>query len=381
MARKTVARTLLPLARLFPRFRGFHPSDHQLASLQRMLRQAIRRVQRNQPHAFYSMREVSEFFGVPLSNVALAYKKLAEEGLLTQVRGSMTLVAGRKQQSRTSVRAVVGVPIWVDGFAIVQDLPPFHPAIEDELWRYNILCHFIFYRHSEQADPSFAERLLAHQLDAVVWFVPPVNAIPCMRLIQDNGVRQIVIGDKTRIFPSHQYFLDWDDALHRGIQHWKQEKIASVVISRPPVNSNLTTMFPSHDLFTLQQALNQKRLPYTVSDFRQRDFGEHVADLIREPNVGIIFVNYYWIATLLSFAQKEMIQLFQKRRVLLTRVPTNLPAITQQDVALDLIHLDWQTIVRRVAKDLATQRHVPIHKPVTFPARWQPRVRPSQLGA
>lgn len=379
MARKTVPRALPPLARLFPRFRGFGPADHQLASLQQMLRQAIRRVRRNQPHAFYSMREVSEFFGVPLSNVALAYKKLAGEGLLTQVRGSMTLVASRKMRPRIAVRAVVGVPIWVDGFVIMQDLPAFHPTLEDELWRYNVLTHFIFYKHMEQADPSFTERLLAHKWDYLIWFTPPSNAVQTMETVRDNGVHLVVVGDKTRRFPNQQYVLDWDDALSKGVDAWKRDGISSVVISRPPLRSCLNIYFAFHDLAILQRALTGKQLPHRFHDFDIDDFRGYVSDLIRGPEVGVIFVNHFWIATLLSYAPVEMLELFQKRRVMLTRVPPNLPADPPRNVLVDIVALDWRNVVRRVAKDVATQKRGEIRKPVTFAAEWTPRASLNQL--
>jgi len=345
-----------------------------------MLRQAIRRVRRNQPHPFYSMREVSEFFGAPLSNVALTYKKLAEEGLLTQMRGSMTLVASRKMRPKTAVRAVVGVPIWVDGFVIMQDLPPFHPILEDELWRYNILTHFIFYKHMEQADPAFADRLLAHQLDWLIWFTPPVNVGQIMETVRDSGVRLVVVGDKNRPFPNQQYVLDWDNSLDHGVDAWTRDGISSVVISRPPLRSCLNIHSAFHDLAVLQRALTSKRLAYRFREFEIDDFRRYVSDLICGPEAGVIFVNHFWIATLLSFAPAEMMELFQKRRVMLTRLPPNLPADPPRNVLVDVVHLDWQSVVRRVAKDVATQKRWDSKKPVTFAASWMPRVRPSQLA-
>ncbi|MBI4024161.1 MAG: hypothetical protein HY360_04215 [Verrucomicrobia bacterium] len=397
MGRKTVIRSLPALKTFFPRFKGFAPDQHQIASLAELLRKPARALQRDAPHPFYAMREVARFFAMPLSSVAQVYQRLAAEGLLTRIHGAMTLVAGRRLRARADVRAVVGVPVWWDGFAILQEWPPFHAGLEAALWRYNVLTNFIFFKHDQQMDPSFAERLLAHKLDFVIWPVPPAGALHTMQLLTDAGVRLIVLGDGTWTFPGQQYLLSWDQGLADGIDAWKKAGIASVVISRPPPDSGLNRVHSSHDALLLQQTLTLKRIPHSFSEPSDADLARYVQQLIRKPDaaaaiplsgtgqaageVGVIIVNYFWIAKLLRQALPAMIQLMKTRRVMLSRIPANVVNIRFGDAQADLISMDWQGVVRRVAKDLAAQRSFQLNTPLVFAAQWAPQVKLSQFAS
>src|SRR5437763_16745773 len=103
MARKKVPRTLTPL----PSRRRLEQAQHKTEELTEILREAAAKNRREQPRAFYSMREVSVHFAVPFAVVARAYERLGHEGLLTAVRGSKTLLQGQRFDRQLSVRAFV----------------------------------------------------------------------------------------------------------------------------------------------------------------------------------------------------------------------------------------------------------------------------------
>ncbi|MBA3847876.1 MAG: GntR family transcriptional regulator, partial [Planctomycetes bacterium] len=96
MARKEVHRDVPPLARLFVGHSGFPDAANRSALVLAALRSAALRVRRSQPRPFYAMREVAAFFAVPLPTVARAYRALEDEGLLSRLRSSMTVVRPRR---------------------------------------------------------------------------------------------------------------------------------------------------------------------------------------------------------------------------------------------------------------------------------------------
>src|ERR1019366_7091005 len=202
---------------LHPRFHGFRATEHNLAALTHLLRRTVDRVRAAETRHFYSQWEVARFFGVSRRTAQLAYKQLEREGLLTCVRGSATHLHGRKPQPRYPPRAVVGLPAWLRGFYSFPDWRRFHIALEEQLRRHNFVADFAFYHGAEVGLPAFAERLLAHHLDVVIWLYPTPGFLQNLHLLADRGVRVIGIADTPQLFPFQQYLLGNERAYARAI--------------------------------------------------------------------------------------------------------------------------------------------------------------------
>jgi DNA-binding transcriptional regulator YhcF (GntR family) len=102
------------------------------------LRQALRSVaiknQREQPRVFYSLREVAKRFRVPVSTVAKIYHDMVQDGLLSRVRGSRTVLNGLRNNRRLSVRGFVGLPALISNFVAIQEYRTFFISLRRELW-------------------------------------------------------------------------------------------------------------------------------------------------------------------------------------------------------------------------------------------------------
>src|SRR4051812_13701996 len=116
MARKKIPRTLAPL----PSKRGLEKAHHKTETLIDILRDVAVKNQQEQPQAFHSVRAVAAHFRVPVSTVSRAYRHLEQEGLLTRVRGSKTLLQGLTSDRQLKVRAFVGFPASVSRFITLQ---------------------------------------------------------------------------------------------------------------------------------------------------------------------------------------------------------------------------------------------------------------------
>src|SRR2546423_1212285 len=81
---------------------------------------AIRRLalkqQTNQPQVFLSLRDAAERFGVPVSAMAVVYKTLGEERLLTSIRGSHTMLSACGAIRNLKVRDLIGLPVSLSRF-------------------------------------------------------------------------------------------------------------------------------------------------------------------------------------------------------------------------------------------------------------------------
>lgn len=376
MSRKQLQRNLPPLRKLFFAFHGFRASDNRTVLLAEHLRRAVSRVRTAETRPFYAMREVAGFFGMPVSKVALAYRKLAAEGALTSVRGSATFVPGHRMHPRRAIRAVAGLPIWLPGFSTLQHWPRFYRNVDPELRAQNILPTYLFYKNHEEVNPQFAEDILARRLDLVIWLFPLPSARNTMLLLEDYGVPLVVLGDGTWTFPGQQFRLNWDAAICQCLDTWQRAGLKSVVISRPPAASSIQTDHPihGHDLQTLQRALTARRIKCDCSEAPNGYYDRYLNGLAAGPAGGIIFVNFFWIATLFSQAPAEMTRLMETHRVLLCRLPASVPEPASPRARADVLFMNYGQVARRVARTIMAGRWRRPETPAEIAAEYHGRL-------
>ena len=165
MSRKRVSRDLGPLPRPS---RG---SD----SVPKILRSLALKNQREQARVFYSLREVAQRFRMPVSSVSKIYRELEREGLLSRVRGSKTILNGRRYNRRLRIRAFVGLPALFSHFIGLPEYRMFFICMRRELWLRGFAATTIFFRPNEMADGTLIDRLKENDVDVVVWLQPGAN--------------------------------------------------------------------------------------------------------------------------------------------------------------------------------------------------------------
>src|SRR3954452_6402273 len=187
MARKKVTRALAPL----PSRRALEKAHHKTEALIDILRDVAVKNQQAQPRAFHSVRDVAAHFRVPVSTVSRAYQHLEQEGLLTRVRGSKTLLQGLQFDRRLSVRAFVGLPASLSAFLTLQAYRMFFIKIRRELRLRGFATAMLFAEKEEASSGALSERLKAYEVDTVVWLQPPREAQETALRLSDLGIRLI----------------------------------------------------------------------------------------------------------------------------------------------------------------------------------------------
>lgn len=375
MGRKPVERSLIPLPELFPGFRGFSPEENKSARLREHLWEAARKARGARATPFYSIREVAKFFDVSVPTAAESFRRLAQEGVLIQVRGSMTLVAGDRAQPRIPVRGVVAVPIWLPGFMIFPDLRVFYVHLEEQLRRHNFVADLIFYRQSEEVEPEFARRVLSHHPDFVLWLAPVVADRQTVQMIADAGVRMITLTTEPLTVPGRQYRLNWETALERGLRQWKREGIERVLIPARRKHDASAT-------FVLDAVVKRLGIPcehplVSDQDATPRQF---IQGLYRDRRTGVIFDRDASYTYFCSAVPEAMAALIGRARVMVMRPINILPAFLCR-ATVDFVSPDWRDIAQRLATDLAAGKTAGGGSPVPFEARWRPHMDAGKLAS
>jgi len=372
MSRKPVTRSLPPLSDALPGFTGFPSACNRTEALAEVLRGLARDVRGKTPRPFYAVHDVAAHFRISPSVVARVYQRLSAEGLLTRIRGSVTLVTARGAQARIPVRGVVGLPIWLPGFTGMRHWQQFFVHLEARLRYHHYLGDFIFTQGGETADADDLDNLLAHEIDALFWLLPLPQYRDLLWQLADHGIHVHVLTDRSVDFPGRQFGLTVERALRQGFTEWRQQGVSRVVVVRTVVAS--TTQQTSK-----ASALTHAGLPWQDAIVPATGQREFVRRLAESPAVGIILDDDLLTHTLFYHAPQEMMELARQCRMLVSQ-SLSIPFAGPPDVGVDTVTHDWPGMARRIADELALGATPNQTKPVVFHAQWRSRVPVNDLG-
>jgi hypothetical protein len=359
MARKKVSRTLPALKGK----RGFHGAVHKTERLIDILRAIALKNQREQPRAFYSLREVANWFHVPLSTVSRAYEHLEQEGLLTRVRGSKTLLQGLHFDRRLGVRAFVGLPASLSDFITIHAYRMFFIRIRRELRLRGFATAMMFFEAAEAKTAVLSDRLKAYEIDTVLWFQPPREAKETAARLADLGIRLIGIAhEQTPVIPC-RYQVGRDSAIKALLAEWKTG-----------CGIDQVTLVQSHEARasaleeTLHSALDELGIKSTVAVFEGKRSEPFLRSLQKLKTGGIIFASARVASKLCFRAPSTVGDLVSSQRVAFLNGPVSMPFARIPDVRADLVVVDWQLVAERIVNDLITQDAFTRSDPTIFEA-------------
>jgi hypothetical protein len=349
MPRKKVSRALPPL----PNHHDLDEAAHKTERLTEILRKVAFKNQRTQPRAFYSVREVARSFHVTLSTACRAYGHLEQEGLLTRVRGSKTLLQGRHYDRRLEVRAFVGLPACLSSFITIQAYRNFFIKIRRELRLRGFATAMVFCEKDETQTAELSERLKTYEVDTVIWFQPPREAAKTAQWLADFGIR--VIGIAHGGFPSIpcRYDIRRDQGIKKLLTAWKtHHAVTHVTLAQSGEE-------PSFALDEIaRDTLDHLGINSTVARFqgeRTDDFLRFMRALQKSRTDGIIFPSAQLPSKLCFRAPDAVADLLRTRRVAFFNGPVTMPFLKVPDVQVDLVVVDWQRVAEQIVDDLISQ--------------------------
>ena len=371
MPRKKISRALPPL----PAKRHLDDAPCKTERLIEILRKVAMKNQRTQPRAFYSVREVAGSFHVTLSTASRAYRQLEQEGLLTRVRGSKTLLQGRQYDRHLAVRAFVGLPAFLSSFVTVQAYRTFFIKIRRELRVRGFATAMVFFEKEEAHNAVLSERLKTYEVDTVIWFQPPREAAKTVPWLTDLGIR--IVGVAHEDFPSIacRYYVRRDKGITDLLAQWKDRYGIDRVTLAQPQERRASTVDES-----LHSTLNDLGIRPSVAIFDGKQSERFVRRLQSMKTGGIIFSSSQLASQLCFRTPATVADLLQARRVAFLNGPVSMPFAKVPDVAVDLVVVEWQRVAERIVDDLISQEAFR-HGPVTiFEAEAKLRVALSEFA-
>lgn len=364
MARKKVSRALAPL----PSRRRLDKAHHKTDALIEILRDVAVKNQREQPRAFHAIRDVAAHFGVPSSIVSRAYRHLEQEGLLSQVRGSKTLLQGLNFDRQLSVRAFVGFPASLSAFVTLQDYRTFLIRIRRELRLRGFAAATAFFEPWEAASGALSKRLQAYEVDTVIWFEPAKEARETALHLSDMGIRLLAVANDAFSAIPPRYQVRRDAAIRTLLANWKSQKVERVTLVQSKTQRSAALAE------TLQATLDELEIPWSVATYQAQRSEAFLRELQRKKTGGIIFSSSALASKFCFRAPGAVVDLLKAHRVALINGPVSMPFAIVPDVKVDLVTVDWQLVAERIVNDLITQDAFQLPGPTIFEAEAKLRV-------
>ncbi len=301
-----------------------------------------------QPQTFYSLREVAHNFSLPISMVRNVFVLLEEEGIIGRVRGSRTVLHGRKFDRHLYVRGVVGLPVSIFQFCAFADYRTFITQIRRQLRSRGFMPAAIFFERDEIKGNLIAQYLFEAKADSVIWFSPDRQARETLALLGDAGVR--VTGVSDYVLPSMRcrYEIRRENALRSLVRAWLALGLTStVVVSEARRRSAV-------DEERCLAASVDEKLPSEIMIIGESALKRAVGALSRRQNRGI-FLTASAAAFCAARAPRVLWDLMQKRRVALVDGPVGLFFGDIPAAPVDIITVDWGALTSRIVDDLISQ--------------------------
>ncbi len=334
-----MVRRLKPL----PSRRSLKAREHKTARLVEILRGIAVSSQTEKSQVFYPVRDVAQQFGMSVSIVARAYDQLGDEGLLSTVRGSKTVLQGLGEARHLSVLGFVGMPAAISSFVALQDYRTFFVRVRRELRARGFAVAMVLYDSPDVKSGRLEKRIVKYDFDTVLWYRP------------DTSAREIISRAITEI-----------------LRYWKTKaEISSVTIVRG--------VRASAKEETLERLLEEEHLPF---EFRSAD-GKAAAKFLKSlgqvRTKGIIFPS--WAASMFAFREPEgLMQLANNCHIAFTGGPPSIAFAQVHDVHVELVIVDWQLVAEKIVSDLISKKAFERAEATVFKASAHVRAALSQYA-
>jgi hypothetical protein len=306
---------------------------------------------------------------VPPTTVSRIYTQLKSEGLLTTVWGSKTFIAPAGIDKHVRIRGVVALPAALVSFCAVRQYRSFFSELGDVLWKFGFATRLLFYEESEVELPMFAERLLKHKLDIVIWFLPTARLKQTMARLLDRGIRVMTVVDSAEDCRGSGYCVDRQPAMREALLRWRQHRIGPVTVlqySRGRLSGTVTL---------LEKSLRDAAIPYSFGNAESLHVENIVAPRAQQVIPGIIFPA---ADIAVPFAARDpacFTKLSERSRILLIDGAIDFPGSHAAPSSIDVIEIDSQPIVTRIVSDLIQSARPRKNEPVMFQAKWIPATK------
>jgi hypothetical protein len=343
MARKKLRRRLPALPAKLLRAR-----DHKTGVLLDVLRRYTVLNQREEPQVFHPVRTVAKHFDVPVSLTARVYEQLENEGLLTRIRGSKTLLQGRSSGRHFSVLGFVGMPGAMSAFVAYQDYRMFFVRVRRELRLRGFAVAMVLFEPRDTRSGQLLAWIEKHDFDTVLWYQPDTPAREIIAKLSDAGIEVVGVADGRLPAIRCRYEIRREPAIKTMLHDWKTRgTIKTIGVVRASGASGETEQ-------TLETLIEEEGLACEFLDARSKRPEAFLDENCQRKHMGLILSSR--VASLFAFrAPEALMNAMNRCRIAFTGGPPTMPFTPVIDAPADLVVVDWQLAAEQIVSDLVSK--------------------------
>jgi hypothetical protein len=375
MARKPTTNDLPSIKDAFPAFKGFTQGENKQQAIIRLLRDCARSMQRKDPRPFYPMRQAAVFFGASLRTIAIAYETLDREGALSRIRGSQTLLPGKKVAARQPVNGVIGLPISLQAMLSAPFECQLQIELEERLRVRGFVADSIFFRPSEDYAPAFAERLLKHNLDAIIWHSPHPLASHVLMSLRERGVRLILLqpAEASLRIAARNHILAWHDAYRAMAASWAAAGICKAYFVEPEL------LFSRRALHQMPAILDEFGIASEVIEATESAVALKFPSTAAALGSTVLgFMDFVTADTLCNGYPELIDRIATHARIAFCRGAVRIPRLVTRRICVDIVDLNPVVLAKEVVADFCDVQNIQDGPRATFQAEYHSQVIISQ---
>ena len=328
------------------------------------LRDLALKQQREKPQVFISVREAARAFNVSVSAMGEVYRRLGEEGLLTAVRSSRTMLRGKSIARNLKVQGMIGIPVSSRRFLTLRDYRDCFQHLREELFARGFATRCVFF--DQDAHPEFlVSRFADAGVDTVIWILPDGSGHETVLRLRDRAVQFIGVSFAASSDVFCKYQVRRRQAIGAIFRSWRQhESIRAVTIVR--VRDDTAADIERTE--RLESLAAAEQIDCEIATLPHANLKECVSSACGADR-GLVIAST--AASVLAWHEPEAVgQVLESCCVALIDGAIDLPAPQNRpNAAADVVSVDWQAIAERIASDTATADALDDTEPVIFEAK------------
>jgi hypothetical protein len=316
----------------------------------KIIRQLALQQQTDEPQVFLSLRQAAERFEVPVSVMATLYRRLAEEGILSSVRSSRTILRGRKSSRNLRVRGVIGMPVSEPRLHTLRDYRESFLSLRDELHARGFSIVPLHFEERAIDPEDLVRRAKDEHVDTVVWLLPEGAVRQTALRLRDLGIRFIGVNIGGISDAFCRYEVRRRHAIFTILNHWRADADGKATVI---VLGGQETAVEMERIARLRGAISMEGITCRVDTVPQGRITRFLKSLCaRESDV---LLPAPAAAMLGSRAPDTIAKVFDRCRVALIDGPVDAPFCkVHPEVTVDVVKVNWARISKRIAHDMVS---------------------------
>jgi hypothetical protein len=331
----------------------------------RIVRQLALKERKAGSQRFLSLREAARHFKVPLSTMAAVYRRLTEEGILSGVRASRTMLQGREASRSLKVRGLVGLPLSVPSLHTLRGYRDCFLRLSEELHRRGFAISPLHFEEAEIAPDVVARRAREEKLDTVVWLRLHGARHDTAARLRDVGIQFVGVNIGGVVGGFCQYEVRRRRAIAIILHDWRTaSKLKTAIL----VRAGREALGEKERMARLGTLASLEEMDFQVASVPEGRITRFLKSLRAEQKNGVLLADS--AASILgSRAHDTLAEVFSSCRIGLIDGPAEFPfAGGTPNAVADVVAVDWGRIGRRIAQDLLSGEALTRSETIVFEA-------------